>query len=360
MPEFEPIPIPPRQKWRQFRMNHLPNVVMLAAAAGVLYLWQLVVIPHRMVGEVQRVTARVVSPQLGTVVNIAVAAFDDVVAGDPIATVQTTAPDVMESTLGVIRAEIEALRSNLEPQLGRQRNSLRFAQLQLDWMDQRVELARAKVSLRRAEIELVRNQNLFFGDVVSKDAVERAQETRDALRAEIAEREALVESASQSLEALRAAAPRSLETSADAMAAAVGVQEQTLRLTEAQLSPVTLAAPISGQVRLIEKSVGESIGAGETVAMIAGREGVHILTYVQEPLRLQPMVGAGVEVKTRSSKVTGVGEVLHVGAQVEPMTNFHHRATASIRRGLPMIVSIPGDMTALPGELVDLRLVNLN
>jgi hypothetical protein len=66
------------------------------------------------------------------------------------------------------------------------------------------------------------------------------------------------------------------------------------------------------------------------------------------------------EVRGRGSdRRTGVAQVLEIGPRMELFdAPLRIRGMgANQERGLPVLISIPKDMTFVPGELVDIRLV---
>ena len=52
MDDKSPIPVPPAQRWREFRIQLLPYVIFIAVAIVIAALWKRVVAPVNMVGEV--------------------------------------------------------------------------------------------------------------------------------------------------------------------------------------------------------------------------------------------------------------------------------------------------------------------
>jgi hypothetical protein len=77
-----------------------------------------------------------------------------------------------------------------------------------------------------------------------------------------------------------------------------------------------------------------------------------------------------VEVRARGGKrEIGIGEVLSVGSQLEPISPVLMPRTSSnlpfgnggsgmlVENGLPLMVSLPPNLSLYPGEVVDLRVI---
>ena len=192
MDRLPSIPTPVSQRWREFRVSVVPFLVFLGAAAWVLVMWRENVAAPSLVGEVERVHANISSPKPGKLALLNVARLQQVKAGETIAKVIITDPQVLQSSLAVIQAEIQLLRVNLQPVMGQQRYALNYDHFRLDWMDQRVQLATAQVRLELAEVEWRRDEELFKEKILSEQALDAARTTRDRLAAEVKERTALV------------------------------------------------------------------------------------------------------------------------------------------------------------------------
>jgi multidrug resistance efflux pump len=363
MDRLPPIPIPASHLWREFRVRLAPVATFLAAATAVVFLWRENVAAPTLVGEVEAIRSNVSSPKAGKLSQLNVTRLQRVKAGEVIAQVITTDPQILESSLAVIQAEIQLLRVNMRPVLGQQRYALNYDHVRLDWMDQRVQLATAQVRLQLAETELHRAQDLFVEKIVSQQVLDTARSAKESLDAEVKERSILVTEQEQRLKQL------SLSESApslpkdtnpeDVLQASIRVQEQKLRLTEAELSPIRLTVPMDGTVSSIHHRSGEAVVAGETIVTLTALSSDRILSYVRQPLFLEPKIGMRVEVRPRSFK-RGVGqaEIIQVGSQMEPISaNLWPTPGTHVHEvGLPVLVSLPPAHKLLPGEIVDLRI----
>jgi multidrug resistance efflux pump len=363
MKSLPPIPIPPEQRWRDLRIQVVPAAVFLTVLTTIFFLWNDYVAPATMIGEVEVVRENVVSPKAGVLVQLNVASFQNVKEGDIVANVVTTDPKIMASSLGIIQAEINLLRHNMDPVIGRQRFELSQDRVRLDWMQERANLATARVQLQLAEDKFRRTDELYKDQIVAERVFEQARSTVERFRTEVEERTRLVAAQEKTLEQmglLEGSAAPTTNNADETMRAAIAVQEQKLRLAEAELSPIDLPVPIDGMVSMVYRRSGETVMAGEPILTISAPQSDRIIGHLRQPITLEPRVGMTVEVRSRSMKrQVGIARVIQVGSHMEPL-NPGLLPMASLRTtetGLPVLVNKPPEMKLRPGELVELTLI---
>ena len=352
------IPIPRRRRWNAFFTEKFPFVVFALGVLGAAVLWNQSASAPTLVAEAEIVRSEVRSVHPGTLVSLDVALLQPVTAGQVIGRLRTASPEVTAASLGIIRAEIELLRANLEPVLPAQRVALDAARLQLDWMRERVTLASLRVQLQQAEADLARLTPLHAQNLVSAEVFDNARSQRANFAAQLVEQEKLVATLAPAADRFAAqhadATPRS---PAETLAAALKVEDEKLRLTEAQLGPVTLTAPISGFVLLVHRRAGEMVATGEPIITIAAAESARLVGFLRQPLPVNPKTGAKVEVRTRSlSRATGTATVLETGRALEPVSPTLLALVnrpGSAELGLRVHLSIPPELKLRPGEQVD-------
>jgi multidrug resistance efflux pump len=140
----------------------------------------------------------------------------------------------------------------------------------------------------------------------------------------------------------------------------MAVQEARLRLTEAELSPLLLRAPLDGVVTAIHHCSGEAVMAGQPIVTIAATAPARIVGYLRPPFRDEPKPGDRVEVRTRNARrEMAWAKIVKVGAQIEPLPPALQSTLrfAGAELALPVDISLPVGLTLRPGELVDLRLL---
>jgi multidrug resistance efflux pump len=284
--------------------------------------------------------------------------FQKVRAGDPVGQVLVTDPKILAASLAVIQADIEMLRVNMKPVLSQQGIAMNYDHLRLVYMKERAQLANLQANLQVAEGEYRRMEELHKDRIVSDRVYEQAKGQRDRLKNEIEEQSRLVAEQEQAFKSLQITNTPSLSVvGEDPLRAAISVQESKLRLTEAELSPITLKAPVDGMVSVIYHRSGEAITAGEPIVTIATYNSVRIVGYLRPPIIDEPRIGTRVEVRTRGPhRQVGEASIVEVGTQLESMAPALVGSVrlAEVELGLPISVSLPPNLRIRPGELVDL------
>src|ERR1051325_812798 len=356
------IPIPLRQRWHDARLRIGSVVSFCGAIAGIALLWKSNIAAPTLVGQAELNESKVRCYKPGMLGHLDVARFQKVKAGDPVGQVLVTDPKILASSLSVIQAEIEALRVSMQPIARQQHTAMEYSSLQLDWMKQRAQLAMAQVNLQLAQSELQRTEALYKDKIISQRVYEQAKASRDRYKTEVDELNRIVNEQSKDVAQPQATNTIELSQLSDQpLRAAIAVQESKLRLTEAELSPITLKAPVDGMVNLIFHRSGEAIIAGEPIVTIAAYNPVRIVSYVRAPVMTEPSVGTRVEVRSRGPRrEVGIANIIEVGTQLETVAPALASPVkfSTVELGLPISVSLPSNLKIRPGELVDLTLLS--
>ncbi len=354
------IPVPLAQRWRDVRLRVMPIVVFGAALVGMVALWKEYVAAPSMLGQAEPVLSNVTSQKPGILAQLNVERFQKVKAGDTIGQVIITDPKILESSILLIKSEIEALRVNLKPIAAQQRMAVSYDKLQLDWMRERADLASAQVKLQQAQSEFKRIEALYKDQIVSQRLYEQAKAAQDSLKGEVDQLDKLVCDGEKNLQMIQLSnRVDAASVSEEPLHAAIATQEAKLRLTEAELSPIVLKATIDGIVTTIYHRSGEAVMAGQPVVAIATFNPVRIVGYMKPPIQNEPQVGMKVEVRTRGlHREVGTGEIKQVGTQLEamPATMLGPIKLVSSELGLPIDITLPPNLKLRAGELVDLVL----
>ncbi len=366
MPTPTLIPTPWSQHWREFRIRFLPLIVVAAAALATIILWQGFIFPASLVGRAEAVQCPVASPKPGIISKLYVTRFQKVCAGDPIADISITDTNVAAASLAVIRAEIDLLKAGVNPLNTWQRTAIDFDQLRLNLLQQRAQLAASRVNLQLAETEFQRTSRLHQEKLVSDAEFEIARNTREVIQTQITEEEQIVKEMSLAVTHLSGAASQAQDPT-NQLQAALRVQEEKLKLAEAELRPITLRAPTNGMVVLISQYSGETVVPGGRIVTISTLTSERIIGYLRQPLYMKPELGMEVQVRTRSfNRLGGVGRILAIGSQMQPINDLLLPPThlAVGEEGLPVLVSMPKELSSepgvppkvQPGELLDLTI----
>jgi membrane fusion protein (multidrug efflux system) len=331
-------------------------IAYLACIGLTIYLWNRHWTPSTFVGEVQATVANLTCSQDGQLVRLSVQQFDRVAKGQIVAKVAAKTPGAADASLAAIRADLEVMRARMA--LDQHRNDQNYQQQRLDYLAQRVDLAIARAKLRFAQSELDRSERLRTENIVSQFDYESALDKRDALAAEVEEREALVAETGKDLVAMKPSGPAEREPMIlDTIDTAIKAQETQFR----ESAETTLRSPIEGVVTKVNRNPGENIMAGETLVSISGERGENIIGFLRQPISFEPKAGDVVLVRSRGNRQNvAEAHIVKVGARMELFTQpLRVRGfDSSQERGLPVLIDLPEGLALYPGELVDLILKN--
>lgn len=354
MSDLAPIPIPAEQRWQNFRMQALPVLVFCILIGVLFFLWSSEVNPPAFRGMVEAKQIEVSSPSSGSLTQLSVQRFQRVVAGEPLAKIITTDPKIIEAQLAVISAEVNLLQARLEADINR--NAVDYEQLRLDWMQQKVSLATSRVNLQLAENELTRIRRLMPSGVASEQELDVAQTTRDSLRVEVEEKQKLIAQTEAALQRIESELGQGeAESRRDPLLAAIEVQSQRIRLTEAEMSPITLKAPIEGMVSVVHRHSGENLSAGDPILVISSSESVGIVGYVPQPFPFEPAEEMEILVRTTTvPRQEAKATILRVGVQLEEIPAGLRIPGSPSILGLPVFISLPTQLSVMPREHLEL------
>jgi multidrug resistance efflux pump len=323
MAELPPIPTPTIERWRAMRLRTLPLFIFAGTMLLIVHLWRETVMPPTFTGA-----------EAGTLTELGVSRFQVVSKGTPIAIIEP----IDERVLGY---------------------ELRLQRLRLPWLAQKVALATSESNLQFAEIELGRAQALLKKKVISPQEFDLFQKKKEALETDVAEKKSLVADIERRVGKLQPS-EETVETLSSASRLADD-QEMKMRPPEAGVGRKVLTAPIDGMISMIFHRPGESVTAGEPIAIIAASSTTHVIGYMREPIGKQPDVGMDVRIRSRDpQRSLAYGKVTRVGVQFEPITptlqNPIMKSTIP-EIGLPVEVTLPPGLQLRPGSIVDLTLM---
>lgn len=357
-----PIPTPAGQVWRQIRLQYLPILTFGVGLLGAATIWTQWVAPPTLVGEAEAIRAELRSAQPGTLARLDVDLLQSVTAGQVLGYVHVSRPEVLDASLGMIRAEIELMRTTLDPVIGHQRAALDFDRLQLDWMSKRVELASMQGSLHQNESTFARSSRLHASKMITDEEFDLARNARDTVAAQVKAQSELISRLEPSIKSSDVA---KMGSSSDGLQAAIQQKLEELRLMEAQYGPVPLVAPIDGVVTLILRQTGEAVGVAEPILQISATRSKRIIGFLRMPVSTEAKPGMTVEVRTRRlQREVGTAQITQIGQQLEPISPTLLAlmrlpvTTVPTEFGLRVLVSPPEGLSLLPGEPVDLILRN--
>lgn len=347
------IPTPVGTRWREFRVKYVPLFVFGVTAFLIWRLWTDLPPSTGIRGIGEGPVSMLASPADGFLSDVAVEPRGYVEAGNPIATVVPFDP---AAQMDLFQAQLQISRLAMEPSIV-DRNVMNYEQLRVDALRLRSSLAMAKANLQRAETVLPRHETLLKERLISQDLYDLTVRDRNFYRAE-------VEQTSKSLEEIEERL-KQLAPMADTAATNLATDELLPRLEEQMVSvqtnfhPVTLSAPISGEVNYYRQA-REFVRLGEPLLTINSDRADRVIAYLKQPLPFDPQVGMQMEVVTRNRKPQRfVTEVAQVGARVEVITNSiaYLQPGTLVDSGLPLVLPVPPNIHIRPGEVVDVQWV---
>jgi multidrug resistance efflux pump len=342
-------------------VRYVPALIFIAVLFVLVLLWKNYASAPTLVGQAEVVPANISSYKPGMLAQLTVNRFDKVKAGDSIGQVLVTDPKILAASLAVTKAEIEEIRASQTPVAAEQRLAMEYSEVRLHWMAQRAELGLAKADLLVAQADFHRTEELFKDKIVSERAYDLAKAKQDSLQNKVDELTVSVQDQGHRVDNLQPTNTVEISRVTDeALRDAISVEESKLRLTEAELNPITMRAPVDGMIDVIYHRVGEAVTAGEPIVGIAPFNAVRIIGYLRPPLLDEPKLGGGVEVRTRGPhRQVGAAKIVQVGTQFEPLPPALQipARLANSELGLPLSISVPPSLQIRPGELVDLTLV---
>ena len=362
--DLKPIPIPPRQRWREFRVAYVPLITFMALVATIGWMWTHYVAPATIIGEVETVRANIITVIAGTVKDLKVGRLESVTNGQELAVVTVKEPEQIDAELAAAEADLRVMKARMD--LDKTRNLDAFSRLREQWLSEQLALELARIHLFQAEGEFDRTRKLFESEVVARGpAAERndfgydvALRDRDLLRAEVATREKTESELGASVRQLQAAGAAEISSSDTAIERAIATQRELLQRLQ---KPVVLRSPINGFVSVINNLPGAKVMSGQPILVVSAEKSDRIIAWVRQPVTTRPQVGDVVEVRRmRLGQRPFEGTVVRVGKQLEQINPTAVTLNQTIERaefGLPLIVQAASTLDLIPGEALQLRII---
>lgn len=363
------IPVPLRQRWREFRVAYLPPLTFALLVVGIAWMWTRYVHPANIVGEVESVHANVVSLLPGTLTELAVDRFQRVTNGQEVARLAVIEPDLLNAELAAVEADVRLQKSRLD--LEKQRAVDSYNQQRLGLLAEKITLELTRIRLQQADSEFQRVRQLYTNNIIAKGlelgirnfamqnslGYDVAVRDRDLLQTQLATQANVVAQMEKNL--------RQFETGGVTQVAPVDalieadLQAQQQRLAQLH-KPVVLKAPIDGFVSLIHHRPGEKVPAGTPILVISPSKSDRIIGWVRQPVRVRPAVGDVVQVRlNRTGQPVTDAVVTEVGGQMEPISLTAlpiNTPPNHVEVGLQFMVKAPAGADLIPGEAVEMYL----
>lgn len=354
---YEPIPIPFKQKLREFRHRVVPVLVFLIISVIVFRLWDMRVNEPGFSAKVVADSAMVASPYDGQLENFYIQPFDRVEKGTPIATIVRADSGYYNARLDYVRSLINQVEIGLDPLLNHQRNVLDYENMRVENMQTRIDIASLRIQVQQLKAEYNRAQELLENDNISQSEFDLIESEYQVAKSELEEKIKLTDDLTQRLENIEDQIIS--DNTEGPISAAIDVYEKELQVVEEELKPIHIYAPISGVVSKVFKGNGEFVARRDQILKIESTEPKYIIGYVRQPFNVEPEPGMKVEVRTRKPDRSYFNShIVRIGGQISYMDPQLSRPGVDLESGLPVQIAIRniGDIKLYPGEIVDVVL----
>lgn len=350
----QPIPVPPAQRWREFRIQLLPFFVFLIVTIIVVLLWKNIVVPVNFVGEVATIQYQVSTPQDGLLVDLKVEPFSFVRKGDEIGTVQVieTTNLTAQINAAVSTLELERLRTGINVN----RSILEITSLNIAKQQAVKALELAKADLSTASSEYERSKKMFADKLITQQFYDIATSQYEKAKTSVDEWTTLLAAYSKQAKVFEDGNYNvTMYQQNNTIDLAIKAKtNEVLTLNR----PQVLIAPADGIVTTVARRTGERVRAGDSLVTITSTNANYIIGYVRQPLNLVPSVNDDVQVRSRTAKrPSAPAKVVQVGAELEFMNpSIITPENTRKEKALMVKISVPAELNLRPGEFVDLLL----
>jgi len=351
MDPLAPIPTPPAQRWREFRIQALPVLTFIGILCCVVMLWRNYVLPANVVARVEVVQSQIMTSVPGKLVDLRVKQYQRVTKGQVIGALVATNPETTAAEVAAAHADLTVQKAQMI--VAQQRSDQDFAGLFMDLLAHQTDLATERINFRLAETNFTRAEMQMLSPpaTISQFEYDAAKAARDALGAAVEEKTKLVATMEKLVESYRVstgstAYEKSIE---DAIAA----HAKVLNLMG---EPVVLRAPMDGVITVLSNRVGEVVMPGSPIAIIVADNSEHIVGYLKPPFETKPQIGDRVQVRRMGTqRKADYATVLEVAPQVQPLDpSMASPGATQVEFGLAFLVSLPKSLELIPGEPVDI------
>jgi len=358
---YEPIPIPFKQRLKEFRVNILPLVVFIISGLTVAMLWSDQVTSPGMIGEVVSDSSRVASPADGMLINFYFQPYDEVEQGQLLGQIQRGDSLYLNAMLDEIRSEINLITESMDLTTGEQRTRINLEEIKIEQINTKIELAETEVSRNRVQSEFNRVSDLWQNEMISDMEYELVETELELLNVKVREYQELINYLNERIDELEESTGYRTMADRDPVLAAINFQERRMETVLAEFAPLPVYAPISGVISRVNFKTGEFVRMGEEIMKIESDNPMYIVGYMRQPFQYEPEVGLEVQVRTRRAGRSFFNSYIEdVGGHILQIDQHLQRPGAIFESGLPVKISLAeqGDIRLTPGEVVDIVILN--
>ena len=379
--DTKPIETPHAQRVANFKQRSLPLIVWSVCALLCVVLLTNRARSFQYIGLAQAPQYEVSASATGTIDTLVVALFQDVQAGEVVATldersvlasIETTNARItkLQADLGSARAQ---MFSGSGSGLADFNADLRRFQIdeedrRLEGLSLRVVVESDEVERSRLWLEVERNRELLGDGIIGQSFFETIQAAHDVVDTRLTKNKILLAQTDEEFQVARErrrayegelsvipeAAPQLLP-----LQEAITIEAARLREIQVQRASLVLRSPVDGRVSSVYGRRGQAVVPGEPVVMISERSVSEIVAYLAEAdgLRVEEQQPVRLVSHTRPGVVSD-SVVLRVSPGIEVLPQRLWRNPQIADYGRAVVIAPQAAMKLTPGETIEVRFLS--
>lgn len=379
--DTRPIDTPRSQRVADFKQRSLPLIVWSVCAAVCVTLLANRAASFQYIGLAQAPQYEVSADTTGKIDTLVVGLFEDVQAGEVVATLDESqvfaSIGTSNAKIGKLQADLEAARAQMLSGSGSGQAdvSADLRRFQIDEEDRRLSALRLRVVIESDEIErnrmrleVERNRRLladgiigqaFFETIEAAHAVVDTRLTENKILLAQTEAEALVARGRREDYERDLAVMPAREPLLAPLQQAISIEAARLGEIQQLRKGLVLRSPIDGRVSQIFGRRGQAVVPGEPVVMISERTVSEIVAYLAETdgLRVEEQQPVRLVSRTRPGSVSD-SVVVRVSSGIEIMPQRLWRNPQVADYGRAVVIAPQAAMNLTPGETIEVRFLS--
>ncbi|NIM00503.1 MAG: HlyD family efflux transporter periplasmic adaptor subunit [Acidobacteria bacterium] len=373
-----PIVTPQAQRIANFKQRSLPVIVWSVCAVLCVVLLTNRARSYQYIGLAQAPQYEVSATATGTIDSLVVSLFQDVQAGEVVATLDErpvlATIETANATIGKLQADLEAAKAQMLSGSGSGLADVNadLRRFQIDEEDRRLAALSLRVVIESDEVErgrlwldVERNRQLLEDGIIGQAFFDMVKAAHDVVDTRLTKNKILL---SQTEEEYRVARERREEYEADLavipaaapqlrpLQEAITIEAARLREIQVQRASLVLRSPVDGRVSSVFGRQGQAVIPGEPVVMISERTVNEIVAYLAEAdgLRVQEQQPVRLVSHTRPGVVSD-SVVLRVSPGIEILPQRLWRNPQVADYGRAVVIAPQPAMRLTPGETIEVR-----
>lgn len=373
-----PIATPHAQRVAEFKQRSLPVIVWSVCALLCVVLLTNRARSFQYIGLAQAPQYEVSASATGTIDTLVVMLFQDVQAGEVVATLDErpvlATIATSNATITKLQAELEAAKAQMLSGSGSGLADVNadLRRFQIDEEDRRLAALSLRVVIESDEVErgrlaldVGRNRQLLEDGIIGQSFFDMIKAGHDVVDIRLTKNKILLAQTEEEYRVARerrqayegelgvvpAAAPQLLP-----LQEAISIEAARLREIQVQRASLVLRSPVDGRVSTVYSRRGQAVVPGEPVVMISERTVNEIVAYLEEAdgLRVQEQQPVRLVSHTRPGVVSD-SVVLRVspGIQMLPQRLWRNPQVADYGRAV--VIAPQPAMNLTPGETIEVR-----